>query len=633
MGFKIRNWLSDPKVKNFIFVNLVIAIAYIIALRISLEFISLPGGIASVWLPSAMTLALVIAKGISVFPGIILGSIFGLSESLWKLTPPLSVFNFIFLNIVCAVANCLQPFFVKYIIQRYSDHKNIFNHVYTIVVFIIAIIFSSFISATIGITAHYLTGVIKWNNYGISWITWSSSSALAHLIFTPFLLLLRDFSKQNFQYRIGEKILVFSIFIFIFWLTFINKYNLEYIFLLLLIWSVLRLNNLFSSFLVSLVAIVAIVATAKGYGTFVKNTPHESLIILQSFIGVFSITALILSAVFTEKKVAQSSLEKSLTTLELQVRERTAELQQTEAQLDGFFSSASIGMSILDQQLRYVRVNEVLAKINGTSVANHLGKSVPEILPDLAPTIEPLYKQVLLTGKPLLNQEITGKVPSQPGIKLTWLVSYFPIFDIDNIPYRVGVVVIDISTRKEMELQLQKQARIDGLTQIANRRYFNEVFLHEWQRCLRTQEPLSLILCDVDYFKAYNDTYGHPMGDECLIKIAKALSLNIQRSSDLVARYGGEEFVILLPNTNLEGSLYIAKMIREQIHELNIAHEGSNISQHVTLSMGISVSIPTIDQQADKLLIAADKALYQAKQEGRDKIIIKTMNNNLNHHN
>jgi diguanylate cyclase (GGDEF)-like protein len=207
-------------------------------------------------------------------------------------------------------------------------------------------------------------------------------------------------------------------------------------------------------------------------------------------------------------------------------------------------------------------------------------------------------------------------------------VSYFPIFDINNIPYRVGVVVIDISDRKKMELQLRKQAQIDGLTQIANRRYFNEVFLREWQRCLRTQKALSLILCDVDYFKAYNDTYGHPMGDECLIQIAKALSLHVKRSSDLVARYGGEEFVILLPNTNFEGSLYVANMIREQIHELNIAHEGSEISHHVTLSIGISVSIPTMDQQADRLLIAADKALYQAKQEGRDRIIIKKINNN-----
>ncbi|MFM6025242.1 MAG: GGDEF domain-containing protein, partial [Dolichospermum sp.] len=235
------------------------------------------------------------------------------------------------------------------------------------------------------------------------------------------------------------------------------------------------------------------------------------------------------------------------------------------------------------------------------------------------------YHKVLLTGRPLFNQETTGVIPSEPDVQKTWLVSYFPIFDLNNIPYRVGVVVIDISDRKEMELKLEQQARIDGLTQIANRRYFNEIFLNEWQRCLRTQEPLSLILCDVDYFKAYNDTYGHPMGDECLIKIAKTLSASIHRSSDLVARYGGEEFVILLSNTNLEGTLYIANIIRSKIHDSNIPHQGSAINNHVTLSMGISVAIPTLSQDADKLLLMADQALYQAKQEGRDRIMIKIM--------
>ncbi|MTJ07268.1 diguanylate cyclase domain-containing protein [Anabaena sp. UHCC 0204] len=627
MEFPKGHWLLDQKINKLIFLNLGIAIAYIVIVNISLKFISLPGNIASVWLPAAMTLTLVISQGISVFPGIFLGSIFGISTALLELTPPLSIFNFIFLNVICAGLNCLQPFITHYLIQRFAKYQNIFNHVNGVFIFIIAAIFSPAVSATIGIGAHCLTGVINWNNYGISWITWWSASALGHLIFTPFLLLFNSFRKQKFQYRGIEKLFLITIFIFIVWLAFIKNYDLEYIFLPLLIWSVFRLGNLFSSLLVSLVAIVAIVATANGYGNFVKNTPHESLVILQSFIGVFSITSLILSAVVDEKRVAQSSLEKTLNTLELQVRERTAALQQSEAQLDGFFSSASIGMSIVDEQLRYMRINEVLAEINGTSVADHLGKTVQEILPNLYPAIEPFYKQVLLTGKPFLNQEITGEVPSQPGIKLTWLVSFFPIFNMDNIPCRVGVVVIDISDRKKIEIQLQKQARIDGLTQIANRRYFNEIFLIEWQRCIRNQQPLALILCDVDYFKPYNDTYGHPMGDECLIQIAKALSGNIQRSTDLVARYGGEEFVVLLTNTDREGALHIANMIRDQIHKLNIAHKNSLVSNHITASIGVCVSIPTIYHQPDQLLSTADQALYQAKQEGRDRIIIKMMDN------
>jgi PAS domain S-box-containing protein len=176
-------------------------------------------------------------------------------------------------------------------------------------------------------------------------------------------------------------------------------------------------------------------------------------------------------------------------------------LQQSEAQLDGFFYSASMGMSIFDKQLKFVKINDVLAKINGIPVGNHLGKNLQEIVPDLFPKIEHFYQKFLSTGKPLLNQEIIGQFRGETGIEKTWLASYFPIFDIDNVPYRVGVVMIDISDRKAIELQLQKQARINGLTQIANRRYFNEVFLHEWQHCLRTQEPLSdsILLLTFDF--------------------------------------------------------------------------------------------------------------------------------------
>jgi integral membrane sensor domain MASE1 len=127
-------------------------------------------GISSVCLPSAITLALVIKQGVRVCPGIILSSIFGVSASLLTYTPPLSLFNFIFLNIIYAAANCLQPLLVKYTLQKFDDHKNIFNHIHITFIFIIAIIISSFISATMGITAHLLTGVIKWNIYATCWI-------------------------------------------------------------------------------------------------------------------------------------------------------------------------------------------------------------------------------------------------------------------------------------------------------------------------------------------------------------------------------------------------------------------------------------------------------------------------------
>ncbi|MDB9314656.1 diguanylate cyclase [Spirulina sp. CS-785/01] len=168
---------------------------------------------------------------------------------------------------------------------------------------------------------------------------------------------------------------------------------------------------------------------------------------------------------------------------------------------------------------------------------------------------------------------------------------------------------------------LQELATIDALTQVKNRRYFQEMLIQEWQRCLREQTPLSLILCDVDYFKLYNDTYGHLAGDACLKAVATALRQTVQRPGDLVARYGGEEFVILLPNTPPEGISLLAEVIRQQLHQEAIPHRESKISAWVTLSLGGASVIPTSTLSSYGLVNAADQALYMAKEQGRDRFI------------
>ena len=166
--------------------------------------------------------------------------------------------------------------------------------------------------------------------------------------------------------------------------------------------------------------------------------------------------------------------------------------------------------------------------------------------------------------------------------------------------------------------ELEKMAKTDGLTRVANRRFFEEMLFKEWNRLRRESASLSLILCDVDYFKRYNDTYGHLAGDSCLKQVAVALQEAVKRSGDLVARYGGEEFAILLPKTDLEGAILVAETICSQVRSLQIPHKNSPIKPYVTISLGVASVIPEPPLIPETLILRADQALYQAKTNGRD---------------
>lgn len=190
----------------------------------------------------------------------------------------------------------------------------------------------------------------------------------------------------------------------------------------------------------------------------------------------------------------------------------------------------------------------------------------------------------------------------------------------------------DISDRKQIEITLKKanlrltyQANIDSLTQIANRRRFDEYITQEWSRCAREREYLSLILCDVDYFKAYNDTYGHQAGDNCLYEVAQAIERAVKRPADLAFRYGGEEFAVILPYTEGQGAIRVAEDIHDQIESLQILHSASEIERVVTLSIGVSSIIPDTRSSPHTLIAAADAALYDAKLKGRNRIIYKSV--------
>jgi diguanylate cyclase (GGDEF)-like protein len=201
-------------------------------------------------------------------------------------------------------------------------------------------------------------------------------------------------------------------------------------------------------------------------------------------------------------------------------------------------------------------------------------------------------------------------------------------WEIDFLQQLATSVAIAISQAElyrkleEANKELQRLASLDGLTQLFNRRRFDQSLEAEWLRLARERSPLSLILCDIDFFKAYNDTYGHPAGDICLQQVASIIKETVKRPADLVARYGGEEFAVILPNTDAVGAVHVAEEIRTRVKANKIEHRGSDRSQCITLSLGVATLVPTHQLTTATLIALADQALYQAKAAGRDRTVL-----------
>jgi diguanylate cyclase (GGDEF)-like protein len=197
--------------------------------------------------------------------------------------------------------------------------------------------------------------------------------------------------------------------------------------------------------------------------------------------------------------------------------------------------------------------------------------------------------------------------------------------DFINKPVQADIVRARVSnylTLKQQGDQLRRWSMLDGLTGIANRRAFDMALDTEWERAEKSGESLGLVLCDIDYFKLYNDLYGHPSGDACLQSVAAVLRDGATNPYDVVARYGGEEFALLLPGVEAADAAQVAQRLCAAVSALEIPHAGSHVSSHVTLSLGVATHTPLPGLRPGVLVRAADEALYQAKDEGRNRVVL-----------
>ncbi len=285
--------------------------------------------------------------------------------------------------------------------------------------------------------------------------------------------------------------------------------------------------------------------------------------------------------------------------------------------LQTLLNSSRDGLLVLDRQRQKVIVNRSMidmwkipeGDLDDEEMILHLMRTVED-------PREFFEKIGLLHSRP--DETVHMELELKEGIVLDAYSS--PVVGKENEHYGRIWTFRDITEQKRHRNILETLSATDGLTCIANRRRFDEFFEHEWRRCLREQHPLSLILMDIDFFKQFNDHYGHLEGDDCLRRVANVLVSVVKRSGDLVARYGGEEFTCVLPNTDAHGAEMVANRVRERIDEIGIPHSFSTAADHVTLSFGVAALIPQKEQNPSDLLRLADDFLYTAKQNGRNQV-------------
>nr|WP_244204709.1 diguanylate cyclase [Vibrio rhodolitus] len=315
-------------------------------------------------------------------------------------------------------------------------------------------------------------------------------------------------------------------------------------------------------------------------------------------------------------------------------RDTEVALAQRDTILQNILEASPDSIGIFNENMVYQACNKPFVKALGISdVQDLIGHRLQDVIADDA------YKKLAESDHQVLHDGISLRYIDQiihSNGEMTW-------YDVVKSPFRDpgsgtnGVLVMarDVSERylaeqklAEANQELERLSFIDGLTQIANRRRFDEQLDLLWHIHLREQKPLTIMLCDIDYFKGFNDLYGHQKGDEALIGVAQAFKQVITRSSDCVARYGGEEFAFILPNTTTEGAKVLAERIHTEVAKLAIAHQASDVSELVTVSIGLVAFVPHQPQTVEAMVALADSALYQAKANGRNQTCIHHTSSN-----
>lgn len=304
---------------------------------------------------------------------------------------------------------------------------------------------------------------------------------------------------------------------------------------------------------------------------------------------------------------------------QLQIRSRSENHEEQAERLRTIVNNMAEGLLIIETDSRIQFTNPACDKYLGYIEGELASKSLAELLhPQVAAEYQEYFDRYAAapdTAHSHGTREVI--IRHRNGSSVCMDLTLTPMYL--RQPLFIGLLH-DITHHKQSEDALQRAAMVDPLTKIANRRHFDNFLEKEWQRAMRSGQPLSLVLLDVDHFKLYNDNLGHAAGDACLIQVAQAIADHALRPTDLAARYGGEEFVLLFAETGAEAAMQLAEAIRAHIEGLRLVHPRSTTSPWITVSIGVSTIHPQQLDNTESLFVAADRAMYAAKEGGRNQI-------------
>jgi PAS domain S-box-containing protein len=417
---------------------LVLAAVYFAAAKLGLALAFQAEQVTAVWPPTGIASAAVLLFGYRVWPGIALGAFLANVTT----NEPVSV--------ACGIAagNTLEALSAALLLQQLIGFRSSLERLRDALGFVIlAAAGSTSISATLGVTSLCWGGVQPWRDFSSLWWLWWLGDAAGAVLVTPLLLTWATGWKSRPASRAAlEGLVLISLLVLVCLVIFsgrarpsISRHPLEYTIFPFVVWAALRFGQRGTTAVTLIGSGIALWGTVHGFGPFATGTTEEDLILLQAFMAIVAVTALLLSSAISERMRAAEAARQS--------DERS---RRQFVELETLYRTAPVGLALVDSSLCFVRINETLAEINGVPIEKTLGRTLREVIPEIAPLVEPLYQQVFKTGKPVLRSEVHGTTPRESIVR-DWVVSFYPLAGLDGSVAGVSVVVEEITERKRSE--------------------------------------------------------------------------------------------------------------------------------------------------------------------------------------